>query len=163
MTNSTTIIRAAAAHEAAEISSLAIRSKAYWGYTKEFMETCREELTVTSDEIDSPSLHYVVAECGAKIVGFYGIEHLADSEYELEALFVEPEHIGTGIGRSLMNHAKKTAKEMGGRTLVIQGDPNAEKFYRAAGGELISKRESYSIPGRFLPVFAIDLTSKDVA
>ena len=163
MTNSITIIRNAAAQEATEISNLAIRSKAYWGYTKEFMEACRQELTVTSDEIDSPSLHYVVAECGKKIVGFYEIAHIADSEYELEALFVEPKHIGMGIGRTLMSHAKNTVKERGGRTLVIQGDPNAEKFYRAAGGELTGKRESYSIPGRFLPVFTIGLTREDIA
>jgi len=157
-----TTIRNAEGHEAAKLSSLAIRSKAYWGYTREFMEACREELTVTSDEINSANFQYVVAEYGTKIVGFYAIEHLASSEYELEALFVEPDYIGAGIGRALMNHAKKTVKEMGGRTLLIQGDPNAEKFYRASGGELVGERESASIPGRSLPVFKIELASENV-
>ncbi len=61
-----------------------------------------------------------------------------------------------------MSHAKNTVKERGGRTLIIQGDPNAEQFYRAAGCNLTGKRESYSIPGRFLPVFTIDLTREEV-
>jgi len=126
------------------------------------MEACREELTVTSDEINSANFQYVVAEYGTKIVGFYAIEHLANSEYELEALFVEPDYIGAGIGRALMNHAKKTAKEMGGRTMLIQGDPNAENFYRASGAALVGERESASIPGRSLPVFKIELVSGNV-
>jgi hypothetical protein len=46
---------------------------------------------------------------------------------------------------------------MGATKLIIQGDPNAERFYIAAGGVRTGTRESASIPGRFLPTFAIDL------
>jgi len=162
MTNSPNI-RSATAKEAGEISELAMRSKECWGYSKEFMEACREELTVTQAKINSSDLHYVVAESGSKLLGYYAIEKCAGYKYELEALFVEPDHFGKGIGKALMNHAKNAAKELGAKTLIIQGDPNAEKFYRAVGGKLIGERESASISGRSLPLFAIELVSDDVA
>lgn len=46
---------------------------------------------------------------------------------------------------------------LGATKLIIQGDPNAERFYLAAGAVLTGTRESGSIPGRYLPTFAINL------
>ena len=40
-------IRSARPEEAETLSALALRSKAYWGYPADFMEACREELTLT--------------------------------------------------------------------------------------------------------------------
>ena len=42
--------------------------------------------------------------------------------------------------------------------MIIQGDPNAKNFYLKVGAKLIGERESASIPGRYLPVFIINLT-----
>ncbi len=82
-------------------------------------------------------------------------------QFELEALFVEPVHIGSGIGRALITHAKNFIAESGGSTLIIQGDPNAERFYRAVGAQLIGKKESASIPGRFLPMLLIEIAGDE--
>ncbi|MDJ0703904.1 MAG: GNAT family N-acetyltransferase [Leptolyngbyaceae cyanobacterium MO_188.B28] len=101
---------------------------------------------------------FFVAESAGEIVGFYGVERLSLLQFELEALFVEPVHMGLGIGRALMTHAKNFIAESGGSTLLIQGDPNAEGFYRALGAQLIGKKESASIPGRFLPMFLIEVS-----
>ncbi len=158
--NTTIVIRDAERDEATELSNLAMRSKAYWGYSAEFMEACRRELSVSPSNIESSKFHYAVAERQGEIVGYYALERLSGSEFELEAIFVEPKYIGSGIGRALINHAKGRAATIGGRTLFIQGDPNAENFYRAAGGKLIGKRESASIPGRFLPTFSIALAGE---
>lgn len=152
------IIRKAKPQEAKSLSELAMRSKAYWGYSGEFMEACRDELTVTSESIESNDLYYVVAEREAKLLGYYAVSKCNETECELEALFVEPVDIGTGVGKALMDHAKRTAVTLGGKVLIVQGDPNAEKFYRAAGGKLIGARESCSIPGRNLPLFEIELS-----
>ncbi len=127
------------------------------------MESCRDELTVTARDIISDSLHYMLAECDTKLLGYYAIEKCSENEYELEALFVEPDNIGNGVGKALTDHAKRTVVDLGGTTLKIQGDPNAENFYRAAGGKKIGCRESASVPGRNLPLFIIELTSADVA
>ena len=161
MSNSLSI-REARLHEAEKISALAMRSKAYWGYSNEFMEACRDELTVNAENLVTDRLYYVVAEQESKLLGYYAIERLAENEYELEALFVEPDHIGKGIGKSLMDHAKTMVLELGGKTLLIQGDPNAEKFYLAAGGKPIGTRKSASISGRSLSLFIIELAEENV-
>lgn len=161
--NKMIVIREAEKNEATNLSSLAMRSKAYWGYSEEFMEACRQELSVSADKIESNDYHYAVAENQGVIVGFYALGNLSDSNIELEALFVEPKYIGSGIGRVLIEHAKNHAAANGGHTLLFQGDPNAEDFYRAVGATLTGKRESSCVPGRFLPTFSISLVSEDVA
>jgi hypothetical protein len=41
-------LRSASPDEAAALTELAIRSKAYWGYADAFMRRAREELTLTA-------------------------------------------------------------------------------------------------------------------
>jgi GNAT superfamily N-acetyltransferase len=149
-------IRDARENEAELLTGLAFRSKAYWGYSDEFMEACRQELTYTADDIRR--LSFAVAECRSKVVGFYALAASSPDEVELEALFVEPSFIGKGCGRALIEHAKRRAAAGGAARLVLQGDPNAERFYRAAGGEPAGTEESASIPGRSLPLFHIPLS-----
>jgi len=156
MSNSITF-REAKPEEATILNNLAMRSKAYWGYSDKFMEACREELTLTPEKIQNSAFYFIVAETADKIVGFYGVEHLSPLQFELEALFVEPVAIGSGVGRALISHAKSYIGVCGGGTLSIQGDPNAEGFYRAVGAQLIGRRESASIPGRLLPMFSIEV------
>lgn len=150
-------IRAATSGDAAALTSLAFRSKAYWGYSLEFMAACKKELTYSGAMIDSPQFHFYVAETGGQLAGFYALD-LSDSQTaQLEALFVVPKRIGSGIGRALIDHCKTISRQIGVRDIVIQGDPNAESFYLAAGGKPSGYRESASIRGRQLPVFTIKL------
>jgi N-acetylglutamate synthase-like GNAT family acetyltransferase len=151
------LIRPARASEARLISDLALRSKAHWGYSTEFMEAVRAELSYNEKQIQSEQARFFVLDQAGSAVGFYALAHQSGTDIELDALFVEPEYIGKGFGRVLIEHAKATAAKMGGTRLIIQGDPNAERFYLAAGGVVTGTRESSSIPGRFLPTFAIDL------
>ncbi len=145
------------------MSNLAIRSKAYWGYSTEFLKACKNELVITKNKLGSDKFLYMVAENNGEKLGYYALEKISKSEFELEALFVKPEYIGLGIGKELLAHAKKMAAKMGGVALTIQSDPNSEKFYLAAGGVLSGKKESKSIPGRFLPTFRISLIDDNVA
>ncbi|GGX73773.1 GNAT family N-acetyltransferase [Saccharospirillum salsuginis] len=151
------VIRPAKPEEAHLLSALALRSKAYWGYSAEFMRLCKDELNWSADQIAASAFTFVVAERHHQIVGFYAVELISDKEFELEALFVEPSHIGTGVGRTLIEHAKSTVVGLGGHILLIQGDPHAEQFYLAAGGQLVGYRASQSVPGRQLPLFKIVL------
>ncbi len=139
------------------LSGIALRSKSYWGYSAEFIEACRAELSISETEITDKERHYFAAESNDEVIGFYALERLSANEYELEALFVEPQRIGQGIGKALINHAKSTARELGARSLLIQSDPNATAFYLATGGVLIGERQSNSISGRYLPEFRISL------
>ncbi len=151
-------LRPASPLEADLLSELAMCSKAHWGYSPEFMAACREELRVTSEKIASSRFFYTVAEKQRIVIGFCALESLSGDEFELEALFVAPDHIGTGVGRKLMDHAKTQVRVLGGRSIFIGADPNAEKFYLKAGAVLTGKHESQSIPGRFLPTLRMDLS-----
>lgn len=152
-------IRDAFPDEARLLSDLALLSKAHWGYSQNFLDSCRSELTVDPAQIGSDSYQYFAAVEGDVIIGFYALERLSDDDYELEALFVDPGHIGTGIGRALIKHATRMLSQRGAARLIIQGDPNATQFYVAAGGRQIGARESASIPGRHLPLFEIEIRS----
>jgi len=141
--------------DATELSELAFGSKAHWGYPVEFMQACRQELTVAPESIASGDIHYVVAVIHQEIYGFYALADLSGTRIELGALFVEAKHIGSGIGRQLMARAMT----LGAHTMNIQSDPHALKFYRSAGARVIGKLESGSVPGRFLPLLEICLVS----
>lgn len=132
-----------------------MRSKAYWGYTPEFIESCRAELTVEPGQMTSEEFDYVVAEAGESIVGYYAIEAISESSFELEALFVDPDHVRRGIGGTMIRHAIENISQKGGVTLLIQSDPDASGFYLSFGAQRIGTRESGSIPGRSLPLFQI--------
>jgi predicted N-acetyltransferase YhbS len=151
------IIREAKAGEAGLLSALALRSKAHWGYSRDFLEACRDELSVDESRIGSEDYRCFVAVKNGSIAGFYTAKNISQGAWELDALFVEPACIGAGIGRSLIQHALSMLSECGAERLVIQGDPNAMDFYRAAGARQVGSRESGSIPGRFLPLFEIDI------
>ena len=141
-------IRKANIHEAGYLSDLAFRSKAYWGYSDEFMEACRDDLTVTPEYIAS-SLVFVLEE-GDMIKGFMGME-LENDRCLLKDLFIEPEAIGKGYGRALWRHMIEVAKDLGVRTVTIHSDPNAEKFYLLMGAKRIGEIESTVFRGRKLP------------
>ena len=150
-------IRPAEPSESRDLTDLALRSKAHWGYSAEFMASCRAELTVTPEDVANDLLSYFVAEEDGRRLGFCALERITSSEFELEALFVEPERTGCGIGKALISHAVRFARERGAQSILIQGDPNAAGFYESSGATQIGERESDSIPGRFLPEYRISV------
>ena len=152
-------IRRALPNEVEHLSGLAFRSKAHWGYSDQFMEACRAELTLDDAYIESNPTFVIETE--RSIVGFYALEHISISEVELSYLFVEPDSIGQGYGRKLIEHAKAEAQHLGYKKMMIQGDPNAERFYRSAGGAVVGTKKSASVPDRELPIFCVDLTELD--
>jgi N-acetylglutamate synthase-like GNAT family acetyltransferase len=154
------VIRRARPEEAARLSEIALRAKASWGYSAEFMRSCRAELTVSADDVVAGTVFAV--ERDGRVVGFYALERISDAAIELEHLFVEPEAMGAGVGRALLEHARAHAAERGFRTLVIQSDPNAEGFYRALGAERVGARESASVPARLLPLLELGLAREVV-
>lgn len=95
----TLLLRDARTEDADALSRLAMTSKAHSGYDEKFMIACREELTVTTEAIHDPNTHHVVAIQAGQIIGFYTIEQSTGQTWELEALFVTPDHIGQGIGQ----------------------------------------------------------------
>ena len=161
-------IRKARPSESEIISSLALCSKAYWGYSAKFMDACREELTYSQEDIQNN--YFFVAEIDktngdshldSLLIGFYALEVFSSTEIQLEALFIQPSYINQGYGKKLLEHAKVTASNLGSKVMKIQGDPNAKNFYLKVGGKLTGEIESTSIPDRYLPTFVIYLDEVD--
>jgi predicted N-acetyltransferase YhbS len=155
------ILRPAAVYEADHLSALALRSKAHWGYDKKFLAACKPELTISQKEV--AELPVFVADENGTAKGFYALDLIAKDVIELTFLFVEPEWIGRGVGARLFTHACEKARQLGGRRLVIHGDPNAAPFYFSCGAHQNGTVPSGSIAGRVLPLFELDLTRDNPA
>ncbi|CAH0121479.1 MULTISPECIES: GNAT family N-acetyltransferase [unclassified Paenibacillus] len=150
-------IRKAVQREAGLLSELAFRSKAYWGYSEDFMEACREDLTITPDLIESSSV-YVLEDRG-QIQGFYALD-LEHDGFLLRDLFVDPSTIGKGCGKALWNHMIRTAHDLNAAEVRIHSDPNAESFYKKMGAKRIGETASTVFPDRILPLMAVSITGE---
>ena len=159
MSNSA-LIRSAVPAESTLLSDLAFRSKAVWGYSLEFMASCRDELTIEREQIAAHEAFHVVCEINGEVVGFYVLRQISSTALDLHALFIEPNEMGNGYGCQLMTHALQNVSKHGGLTLQIQSDPNATNFYEEAGAYPIGSLESGSIPGRQLPLLQIDVDAR---
>ena len=138
-----------------QLSDLAFRSKAHWGYSDEFMHQCRAELTYSRSDIERSLTSFLEIE--KQLAGFYMLIPISQNVCELEALFVEPTEIGNGYGKKLINHAQKIAKNTGYKKIAIQSDPNSLAFYLAIGAVRTGSKPSSSIPGRNLPMLELAL------
>ena len=154
--------------EAAELTALALRSKAHWGYDEGFMAACREELAVRPADVTARRT--AVAERDGRILGFTMLDGRPPAG-ALGMMFVEPDAIGQGVGRLLFGHAREQARRLGFTLLTIdadpspssqpgssRGDPNAEPFYTAMGAVRVGAVPSGSVPGRMLPLLELALT-----
>jgi len=155
------MIRLVKVDEADTISELALTSKAHWGYSQEFMNACKDELTYTKEMIENEEYIFYLKESNNVIVGFYVLKKINTDEVELEALFLDPMFIKKGLGIELLNHVKAKAVSLGVKWIHIQSDPYAQGFYEKAGAKLISKKESGSVPGRYLPLLTLELEPLD--
>ena len=147
-------VRPARADEVGALTELVLRSKAHWGYSAEFMERCRAELTLHAEEVVPSRL--TVAEIEGRVVGVASLDG-EPPEGELGKLFVDPDLIGKGVGGRLFRHMVAMARGAGFRTLELDADPNAEPFYEAMGLVRVGVVPSDSIPGRTLNRYALEL------
>jgi ribosomal protein S18 acetylase RimI-like enzyme len=82
-----------------------------------------------------------LAEDGGRVVGFAvtGPSEDADAERttaEVYAIYLEPDRVGTGLGRDLFSHAVTDLRERGFDAItlwVLETNERARRFYEAAG------------------------------
>ncbi|MDC2889359.1 GNAT family N-acetyltransferase [Psychrosphaera algicola] len=151
-------VRNAKLVEASVLTNIALKSKAHWGYDQQFMADCVEELSQSKEKLARENFVYRVAEFDGQVVGFSILENTHLRDISLDALFIDPEFIGFGIGKQLFCDVVEQAKSYRAESITVQSDPNAEGFYLAMGMTLSSKLESGSIPGRMLPTLNLQLT-----
>ncbi len=143
------VIRPARRDETELLSDLALRSKGHWGYEPDFLEACRAELTIDAGRMDTES---VWVACDDDVVLGFSALRVDEGEGELTDLFVDPDHMGSGVGRALWDHTVEQARLGGAARLRIEADPHAEEWYLRRGAVRIGETPSGSIPGRNLPL-----------
>ncbi len=136
------------------LTELCMRSKAIWGYDATFMAACRPALTVTADDFQQSELQIAIRH--DRIVGIAQVVCHGEIA-ELDKLFVEPEALGSGIGRKLFDWSVEAARRKGATIMTIDADPGAADFYRRLGAIDDGVIASTVIPGRFLPRLKLDL------
>ena len=148
-------IRPARLNEAEALSDLCKRSKAHWGYDAGFMALSQASLTIRPAQISAGRV--IVAETDGALSGVATVEPLGDGLADLQHLFVEPEQIEQGVGRSLFAAACNLARRQGARQLSILSDPYAEAFYKQLGARRVGEAPSDAVPDRMLPMLEFDL------
>ena len=149
------MIRPARLGEGSQLTAMIMESKAYWGYDKAFMESCRDELTIDDDYITRATTFVFVDDKPRAFAGFT----VTDTPVEVDYLFVSPDCIGQGIGRRLFTALTQEAVALGIEKLMIASDPGARGFYESMGAIRIGDIESGSIKGRTLPLLQLSLVS----
>lgn len=82
-----------------------------------------------------------VAQVSDSVMGFAAILPREDGDFELDALFVEPDAWRHGIGRALVDHCAAAARAKGAESLHVVGNPHAEGFYTACGFNTIGTKQ----------------------
>ena len=150
-------MRRAEPGEAGALSRIAFAAKGHWGYPERWKEQWRPGLKVSPGFIRDNEVY--VAVSGEAAVGFYALVG-GGRGLDLEHLWVLPAWIGTGLGRTLFEHAVRRAQELGAMTVTIESDPNAEGFYRRMGARRRGENV-YELEGgeRVLPVMVVELAN----
>ena len=152
-------IRPAVAHEAQALSALALEAKAHWGYSREAIESWKDELRISPENVASKPT-YVGAIDGVA-AGFYSLA-ASGTTWELDNLWIAPRFMQRGIGRALLAHALELAFRGGASSVSVDADPNAEAFYLSCGATRCGETPA-PIPGqadRVRPQFTFALRDR---
>jgi GNAT superfamily N-acetyltransferase len=133
-------IRDANRQEVPALEALQRRSSDVW-------EQYREQLAAHPDAIEFPP-HFIdngwtrVAVVGYDVpVGFSVVIPGPRGTYELDGLFVEPDHMRRGVGSSLVEDACERARQAGAKRLEVTAGP-AQVFYEKLGFGVVGSVET---------------------
>jgi GNAT superfamily N-acetyltransferase len=146
-------IRQAKPKDCGELTRIAHAAKRFWGYPETLIRLWKPDLTITPEFVVHHPVYCAVRK--SSVVGFYALsgEHAAR---ELEHMWVEPGHIGAGVGRFMFVHLVRHLRRAGVTRLAIAADPNAEGFYRKLGARRVGRVPSRPA-GRRLPLLVVRL------
>ena len=125
-------------------------------YDAEFMAKCRPALCVAEAAIAGGRV-FVAVDAEGRPLGLAALDRTNPDTALLDLLFVEPARIGTGLGAALFIHAANAARSHQAASLDIEADPFAAGFYERMGARRIGMVASGVIPGRWLPLYRLDL------
>lgn len=136
------------------LTEITMKSKAYWGYSDEQMRNWSELLTITKNYIETNNVFKLIID--NLTVGYYSYSYLNEEEVKLDNLFILPNYIGIGLGKLLMNDFLNRIKNTGRKKIIIDSEPNVEKFYELYGFIKIGQIET-TIKNRYLPIMELKI------
>src|ERR1700722_12488013 len=93
--------------DAATLTDIALAAKRHWGYPERWIQNWRTILTIDPEFISRHEIYTAVVN--SRIVGFYSLCH-DNGHLHLKHMWVLPEMMRQGIGRSLFAHAIERVK-----------------------------------------------------
>jgi GNAT superfamily N-acetyltransferase len=137
-------IRPAAPSERVALEELQLRASIHSTRYAEQLRDNPDAVAIPAEQIEAGLVR--VAERAGTIAGFATLLPPADDVCELDAIFVEPDHMGVGIGRLLIEDVLAIARRWGAKRIDVVANPDAWGFYEALG--FTGNKE---VPTRFGP------------
>lgn len=148
------IIREAVPADAPALSAIAREAKAVWGYDPAWINIWGPQLTIDVAAIEDMDMR--VADVDGDPAGFVALAH-DGPRMEIAHLWVRPRFARRGIGQRLLRSALAIARQRGARSVRVESDPHAERFYRNAGAVRVGAIPAPmpGAPERVLPVLEL--------
>lgn len=133
------IVRPAVAAERKQLEALQWRASLNNPGDRDALLAHPDAIELPLEQIDAGGVF--VAEVAGAMMGFAAILPRDDGDFELDALFVEPNAWRQGVGRALVEHCGAAARDAGAESLHVVGNPHAEGFYNACGFESLGTKQ----------------------
>ncbi|MDQ2738186.1 MAG: GNAT family N-acetyltransferase [Actinomycetota bacterium] len=132
-----TSLRDALPGDAAELTSLLLRSRIR---AMPWLVSPHDELATRwwMQQVLLTEQCVRVADCGSRLLGFAAV-----TDTWLEQLYVDPDHQGEGVGRALLEDAKRL-RPGGLRLRVFTRNAPARRFYEAHGFDLVEQSDGHN-------------------
>lgn len=124
-------IRPARPDERALLEDLQWRASLSNEAYREALLADRSLVVLPAEQIESGGT--LVAEMDGAVVGFATLIWLDGDTVELDGLFVEPAHFGSGIGRQLVEDIKTLARDRRKAHMTVVAGAAARGFYERRG------------------------------
>jgi GNAT superfamily N-acetyltransferase len=144
-------IRRARPSEREALAALQRRSASVWEEDRAVLQAHPDAVVVPADAIADGRLR-VAVDGEDRVLGFSLVLPVVVGERELDGLFVEPEAMGSGIGRLLLADVTARARADGAQRLFVVSGPGAQGFYERLGFRLLD-----AVPTRFGPALQLQL------
>ena len=131
MTAAPVAIRTATPAERAALEALQLRASLQSGTYAEQLLGAPEVVAIDSAQFEAGLVR--VAERAGRVRGFAVLLAPDGGACELDGIFVEPDAMGTGVGRALIEDAVARARRWGATRIDVVANPDAWAFYERVG------------------------------